>query len=66
MGQRIYFISSAVLMLLLHFLPEERGQPVTEAVQTANAVCTKEVLSQQLHLYLLQLWKTKIFAFLED
>lgn len=31
-----------------------------------HVVCNKEVLSQQLHLYLLQLWKTKIFAFLDD
>lgn len=31
MGQKIYSISSGVLHLLLHFLPEERGQPVTRS-----------------------------------
>lgn len=38
MGQKIYFISSAVLQLLLHFLPEERGQPVTSS-STDSTCC---------------------------
>lgn len=37
MGQKIYFISSAVLQLLLQFLPEERGQPVMRS--SADSKC---------------------------
>jgi len=67
LGKKIYFISSAVLQLLLHFLPEQRGRLVMRSsADSTHAVCTEEVLSQQLHLYLLQFWKTKIFALLED